>query len=141
MAWFKPKKKKAERKNTAAVKAAGTPAVEGGAVPRHAPAAAPASVGTSPPRFFGILRRPRVTEKATVTAEHGVYVFEVDVRANKKDIAQAVVDLYNVTPEKVSTVPIPSKTVMQKTRRKRGVKTGGKKAYVYLKKGDSIELI
>jgi len=92
--------------------------------------------------FHGVvLSRPRITEKATESAERGVYVFEVDTNANKKEIAEGVKELYGVTPRKVRVTQIPQKTVMSRTRRTRGIKKGGKKAYVYLKKGDTIEIV
>ena len=72
-------------------------------------------------------------------ADKGVYVFEVSEHANKKSIKASVRAAYGVTPVRVSVARIPSKRVF--IRGKRGVKSGGKKAYVYLKKGDKIELI
>ena len=39
-----------------------------------------------------VLKQPRITEKATESAERGAYVFEVSPRATKKDVAQAVRD-------------------------------------------------
>lgn len=87
-----------------------------------------------------ILRTPRVTEKGTLLSQHNVYVFDVAAHANKKLIAAAVKDVYNVTPVAVRIVNLPKKT---KTTR-RGLKTetgGGKKAYVQLKKGDTIEIV
>lgn len=87
-----------------------------------------------------VLLRPRITEKAAVGADKSnVYVFEVAENATKKSISASVRDAYKVTPEKVNVVTIPSKQVF--VRGKKGVKSGGKKAYVYLKKGDKIELI
>jgi large subunit ribosomal protein L23 len=87
-----------------------------------------------------ILRRPRITEKATTLSAFNVYTFDVSVDANKKLVASAVKDIYNVSPVKVRMVMIPAKRV---TSRKgvQGKTTGGKKAYVYLKKGDTIELV
>ena len=82
-----------------------------------------------------------MTEKATMQAENGVYVFEVAVNATKKEIGSAVKHYYNVTPIKVNIVKIPSKKVSSRTTRKKGVKAGGKKAYVFLKKGDKIEIV
>ncbi len=87
----------------------------------------------------GVLRRPHITEKASTLAEKNVYVFEVDKRANKVVIKQAIKDIYKVDPIKVNIVNSPSKMVMVKG--KKGVKSGKKKAIVYLKKGDSIEII
>ena len=40
--------------------------------------------------MIGILKRPIVTEKMTLLQEKGQYAFEVDIAANKIDIARAV---------------------------------------------------
>ncbi|MFQ5661734.1 MAG: 50S ribosomal protein L23 [Candidatus Paceibacteria bacterium] len=88
-----------------------------------------------------ILIKPRITEKATMTAESGVYVFEVNPDATKKQIGDAVKKYYNVTPVKVNTAVIPSKKVSSRLRGHFGIKKGGKKAYVHLKKGDKIEIV
>ncbi|TSD02907.1 MAG: ribosomal L23 family protein [Parcubacteria group bacterium Athens0714_16] len=90
--------------------------------------------------LFSVLKNARITEKATdLSQDHNVYVFEVDKNTNKREISKAVKTFYNVTPEKIRTVKIPLKNVI--SRGKRGVKSGGKKAYIYLKKGDKLELI
>ena len=87
-----------------------------------------------------LLRRPRITEKASFKAEsENTYVFEVEKSANKKTIALAVKELYKVNPVKVTIVRIPSKQVF--VRGKKGVKSGGKKAYIFLKKGEKIEVV
>ena len=87
-----------------------------------------------------VLLRPRITEKAALGADkNGVYVFEVTEQATKKQIAASVKGAYKVTPIKVRTARIAPKAVF--VRGKHGVKSGGKKAYVYLKKGDKIELL
>ena len=84
--------------------------------------------------------RPRVTEKATAAAEQGgIYVFEVEKDASKKGIAAIIKNLYKVSPIKVNIVKIPRKQVF--VRGKKGFKSGGKKAYVYLKNGEKIEII
>jgi large subunit ribosomal protein L23 len=87
----------------------------------------------------GVIRRPRITEKASFKAEQGVYAFDVDVNANKRTIAAAVKEQYNVTPIKIAVITIPQKQVV--IRNRKGVKGGGKKAYVYLKKGETIEFV
>lgn len=89
--------------------------------------------------LHSIIRRPRITEKASTQAEKGIYVFEVSADANKGAVASAIKELYNVTPVKVAVVTIPKKAVF--VRGKAGTKVGGKKAYVYLKKGDKIEFV
>jgi large subunit ribosomal protein L23 len=75
-----------------------------------------------------VLKNPRITEKATVQAENGVYTFNVYLNANKQDVMDAIFEL-----------AIKSKKVF--SRNKRGSKGGGKKAYVYLAKGDKIEFV
>jgi large subunit ribosomal protein L23 len=87
-----------------------------------------------------VLLRPRITEKAAIGADkNGVYVFEVMKNATKKSVAASVKASYKVTPVRVNIAKIAPKAVF--VRGKRGVKQGGKKAYVYLKKGDKIELL
>ena len=86
-----------------------------------------------------VLRAPRITEKASFAQEQGVYVFIVSPRATKRSIAAAVREIYNVVPRKINITKIPSKVVFN--RRIRGVKSGGKKAYVYLKKGEKIAMV
>ena|SRR3989344_1610220 len=86
-----------------------------------------------------VLRNPRITEKASFITEDGAYTFDVLPQATKRDIARAMQEVYGVTPVKVRTVTMPSKNVYSRGRR--GVKSGGKKAIVYLKKGERIEFI
>jgi large subunit ribosomal protein L23 len=87
-----------------------------------------------------VLLAPRITEKAAIGADrNNVYVFHVSKDATKKSISDSVAESYKVTPVKVRVTAIPAKRVF--VRGKKGVKSGGKKAYVYLKKGDKIELI
>ena len=89
-----------------------------------------------------VLKNPRVTEKATLQSEKGVYVFDVAPRSTKKDVAEAVKALYKVTPRKINMVKVPSKRVsIRGKQNKYGVKSGGKKAYVYVKKGDTIDIV
>lgn len=86
-----------------------------------------------------VLIKPRITEKATASSEGNVYVFDVAQNANKFQIKKAVNFLYKVEPAKVNITKVPSKRIIY--RNKKGVKSGGKKAYVYLKKGDKISIM
>lgn len=87
-----------------------------------------------------VLLRPRITEKAGDKAmNHNVYVFDVDPRTTKFHIKKAVEQMYKVSAMKVSVVTIRPKTVV--VRGKKGQTRGGKKAYVYLKKGDKIDFV
>lgn len=88
-----------------------------------------------------VLIRPRITEKATFQAEKNVYVFEIMKDATKKDVILAIEHFYKVKPIKVNMTKIPSKIRMSRKTRKKGVKSEGKKAYVFLKKDDRIEIV
>lgn len=88
-----------------------------------------------------VLLRQRVTEKAALaTSNQNVHVFEVTMDATKHSISKDVKKVFGITPDKVRVVPIPKKTVQLRNRRGTGTKGGGKKAYIYLKKGDKIEI-
>ena len=87
-----------------------------------------------------ILRNPRITEKATDVAGHNVYTFDVAPFANKTTIKAAIKDVYRVTPVAVRIVTVPTKRYVSR-RGIRSASGGGKKAYVQLKKGDTIELV
>ena len=95
------------------------------------------SVSNGMKNLSHILIRPHVTEKATYSAENSVYVFEIDPLATKSLVTSAFIEKYKITPLKVTTTTIPAKNVF--VRGKRGVKSGYKKANIYLKKGTKIE--
>ena len=86
-----------------------------------------------------IIKNPRVTEKASFLAEKNAYTFDVPKNSNKTEVKKTIEALYKVKPVKVNMISIPSKKVFK--RGISGIKSGGKKAIVYLKKGDKIELI
>ena len=86
-----------------------------------------------------VLLRPRITEKAALKSESSVYTFEIPKHATKTDVIKAIKEIYKVSPVKIATVVTPQKKVF--VRGKVGYKKGMKKAYVYLKKGETIEII
>lgn len=102
--------------------------------------AAPKKAKSSATRSLAhVLIAPRITEKSAIATEKNVYVFDIESTATKIDVKGAIEQVYNVTPLRVTTAKVPSRKVFY--RGKRGVKKGGKKAYVYLNKEDKIELI
>lgn len=105
-----------------------------------APAPAKSTVMAGSRDLSHVLRHARITEKATINQMSGVYVFDIATSVSKRDIMQAVKSLYNVTPRKVAVVTIPKKNIRSMRTGRTGVKGGGKKAYVYLKKGDTITI-
>lgn len=85
-----------------------------------------------------IIIRPIITERAFDMQELNRYTFEVDKRASKIEIAQAVEEIFNVTVLKVNTVNVKSKP--KRMRMVEGRTRTWKKAIVTLVEGDSIEL-
>mgnify|MGYP004003941391 CR=1 FL=1 len=87
---------------------------------------------------YKVLLRPVISEKATVGASQGKYVFEVSSKANKVSVKKAVQEIYNVEPIKANMINQIGKFV------RRGKQTGRtkntRKAIITLKKGESIKL-
>ncbi len=88
-----------------------------------------------------VIIRPRVTEKAVNQSEQNVYTFVVRRDATKRSVADAIAALYSVTPVKVNIVNKAPATRLQGARGRMKKVPGMKKAYVYLKKGDTINLV
>jgi large subunit ribosomal protein L23 len=91
---------------------------------------------------MSILKKPIISEKMTGLGEKlGQYGFLVDLSANKLQIKKAVEAMYNVTVDSVNTQIRRGKTTVRGTRNgfTRGVKGRCKRAYVTLKKGDTID--
>ena len=89
-------------------------------------------------KAFEVLLAPQVTEKTSLLNTRGVYVFRITKSANKKEVARAIWELYGVRPRKVNVVKIRSKTRFLRGRK--GVRPGYKKALVFLKSGETIEI-
>lgn len=90
-------------------------------------------------KTLGSVVAPHISEKAAILADRGVFTFEVSPRATKKDIAQLIKDTYKVTPVSVNIAKTPKKPITRAGFA--GRKGGMKKAYVTLKKGDTISFI
>lgn len=86
----------------------------------------------------GILGAPRITEKAALATGGHVYTFNVPLTSNKIEIKRAVKNLYKVDPIKVNVVRM--RPITKIFRGRMGTSQAFKKAMVYLKKGDTIEL-
>jgi len=85
-----------------------------------------------------ILRRPLITEKSTLAKEEAnQLVFEVDPRANKVEIRQAVEQIFKVKVLKVRTINYQGKR--KRLGRSLGRRRHWKKAYVTLAPGHSVE--
>ena len=88
-----------------------------------------------------VIIAPRLTEKTVGLGEKNVYTFVVRRDANKFQVRDAVKALYNVTPVKVNIVNKKPAERMVGSRNRTKHVAGIKKAYVYLKKGDTINIV
>ena len=84
-----------------------------------------------------ILIRPLINERSTDLMQEGKFVFVVDKRANKIQIAQAVKEIFNVTVENVNTMNVKGK--IKHRGRVVGRTSSYKKAIVKLEPGQTIE--
>ena len=87
--------------------------------------------------MYNIIRRPIITEKATMLSEQNQFVFQVAIDATKPEIKVAVETLFNVKVEGVNTLVQKGKTKRFKGRP--GVRSDVKKAFVQLAAGQSID--
>lgn len=93
--------------------------------------------------MINIVKKPIITEKAMNLGYLRQYVFEVHPDANKIQIKDTIEKMFEVNVESIRTVRLKGKNKTRMTRK--GLMTGRtnlkKKAYVTLKKGQSIELV
>jgi len=85
-----------------------------------------------------ILRRPLVTEKNATIQAMGKFAFEVDRRANKMEIKDAVETAFKVTVTGVNVMNMPGKS--KRVGKGMTFSPNWKKAIVTLKPGDKIDL-
>ena len=88
-----------------------------------------------------VIKRPRITEKAALLSDQNVYTFEVKAGATKYEVRDAIKSIYNVTPVKVNIVNRQPRHSMSRSRGRSVMEHGLRKAYVYLKEGERIELV
>ena len=87
---------------------------------------------------YDIVRRPLVTEKSTQLKElFRQYTFEVDRRANKYEIRQAIENLFKVHVTDIKTLVMRGK--YRRVGRHMGKRPNWKKAIVTIKEGEKIE--
>lgn len=81
---------------------------------------------------------PRLTEKASNLSTNNVYTFNVKSNATKGNLAKEIEKTYKVKPVKITIINQPRKAVF--SRGKLGYKSAFKKASIFLKKGDKLNL-
>ncbi|MGO4914224.1 50S ribosomal protein L23 [Pseudogemmobacter sp. W21_MBD1_M6] len=87
---------------------------------------------------YDVIRKPIITEKATLASEANAVVFEVAIDANKPMIKEAVESLFGVKVKAVNTTITKGK--VKRFRGMLGKRKDVKKAYVTLEEGNTIDV-
>lgn len=93
---------------------------------------------TTKSELYDVIRKPIITEKATMASENGAVVFEVTIDSNKPQIKEAVETLFGVKVKAVNTSITKGKA--KRFRGMLGKRKDVKKAYVTLEEGNSIDV-
>ena len=91
-----------------------------------------------PERAYEIVRRPLITEKATMISEHNQVSFLVALDASKPEIKAAIETLFRVKVKAVNTLRQKGKS--KRFRGRPGQRPEIKKAIVTLAEGHSIDV-
>jgi large subunit ribosomal protein L23 len=89
-------------------------------------------------RHYDVIRRPVITEKATMASENNQVIFQVDKHATKPAIKQAVEKLFDVKVKAVNTLNRKGK--VKRFRGFKGRQADVKHAIVTLEEGQSIDV-
>ncbi|UCH51131.1 MAG: 50S ribosomal protein L23 [Chloroflexota bacterium] len=87
--------------------------------------------------LYEVVRRPLITEKATMMKEQNRYAFEVANEANRRQIKEAVEEGFKVNVVRVRVMNVPGK--MRRIGRRYVMTPTWKKAIVTLEAGQKIE--
>ncbi len=87
---------------------------------------------------YRVLVKPLVTEKATDLGAQNKYVFVIDSRANKLEVAKAIWTVYGVKPLAVNIIKMKGKVVRR--GRIKGKRKDFKKAIITLAKDQQIQV-
>ena len=90
------------------------------------------------PEHYDLIKKPVITEKATMASEANAVVFEVAIDSTKPQIKEAVEALFGVKVKAVNTVI--SKGKVKRFRGTLGTRNDVKKAYVTLAEGNTIDV-
>jgi len=93
---------------------------------------------TATAKHYDVIRKPIITEKATMASENGAVVFEVAMDAAKPEIKAAVEEIFGVKVKAVNTTVTEGK--VKRFRGRPGERRYVKKAYVTLEEGNTIDV-
>ncbi len=88
---------------------------------------------------YKIIKAPHITEKATALSEKNQYVFKVYPNAHKKEIKEAIENLYDVDVISIKIINVPRKE--RRLGKISGFRKGYKKTIVKIKEGQKIEVM
>jgi large subunit ribosomal protein L23 len=87
---------------------------------------------------YDVIKKPIITEKATMASEANAVVFQVAMEATKPQIKEAVEAVFGVKVKAVNTTITKGKA--KRFRGRPGVRSDRKKAYVTLEEGNTIDV-
>lgn len=90
------------------------------------------------PQHYDLIKKPIITEKATMASENGAVVFQVAMDATKPQIKEAVEAIFGVKVKAVNTTIAKGK--VKKFKGRLGERSDKKKAYVTLEEGNTIDV-
>mgnify|MGYP006180260869 CR=1 FL=1 len=93
---------------------------------------------TAKPEHYDLIKKPIITEQATMAGENNAVVFQVSMDATKPKIKEAVEAIFGVKVKAVNTTITPGK--VKKFRGRLGERSDKKKAYVTLEAGNTIDV-
>ena len=99
---------------------------------------APKTAAAIKPEHYDLIKKPVITEKATMASENGAVVFQVAKSASKPVIKEAVEALFGVKVKAVNTTITKGKE--KRFRGRPGERSDKKKAYVMLEDGQTIDV-
>jgi large subunit ribosomal protein L23 len=92
--------------------------------------------------LYQVIKKPLITEKGSLLKKNkNIYIFAVDIHANKVEIKNAVEKLFNVKVKSVNTCIMHGKVrrLNRRMGRRIGIRPDWKKAYVVLHKDSKIK--
>jgi len=91
-------------------------------------------------RRYQVILGPHISEKASLLGDdENKYVFKVSVDATKKEVKDAVEDLFQVNVKEVSILNVKGKT--KRTAKGYSRKKNWRKAYVSVEQGQEIDFM
>ena len=90
------------------------------------------------PQHYDLIKKPIITEKATMASENGAVVFQVAMDSTKPQIKEAVEAIFGVKVKAVNTTITKGKA--KKFKGRPGERSDKKKAYVTLEEGNTIDV-